>query len=630
MKNKLLLMSCACCLFSSAAFAETFLVTKTSGDASEEGSLPYVVANAPGGSEIEFSIGDETTVTIPATIQIDKNLTIDAQGKTISVAEPGVSNYRIFKIGLYAPAEDAELVSLTLKNCTLYGGDGTALIDDETTLASWSATIFVGANGSFTGENLLFDKAKNGYAPGIMACGDITLTNCTFQNLSATKIGGAVYTNSGVTARFTDCTFTDNTSTTHGGAVGCSGSTNYFTGCTFTGNSVTGSSCDGGAIYLQRAGASAEIDNCLFTQNQTTHYGGAIAQKKDISSNGVLTIRNTTFSQNKSTASKGGGGALLTWMGDVTVENCSFEGNAVSGSGGSGGAWYASYSAADVNSCHVSGSYFGENTCTAHGGAILVKVPGGVFTNCTFYKNAGGTGGGGALACQAAVVDVYNSTLVGNELQNNLYGTGIHSASNGGFNLYNNIVVGGVNGIGDIYTHNNCTLAGSHNIYGTIAEGSPVTVDGFVDNIVYTDQVLFEEAEPVPALNEGTTKTIAISPEGIAAGAGIVVEGVPTVDQRGKARSETAPSIGAYEVEKATSIERVAVAESLFWPNPAQDYITLADGVSEVAVYDLRGALVLAAEAPVQTLSVDGLDAGVYLLQVTVGGKVYNHRLLVK
>ena len=100
MKNKLLLMSCACCLFSSAAFAETFLVTKTSGDASEEGSLPYVVANAPGGSEIEFSIGDETTVTIPATIQIDKNLTIDAQGKTISVAEPGVSNYRIFKIGL--------------------------------------------------------------------------------------------------------------------------------------------------------------------------------------------------------------------------------------------------------------------------------------------------------------------------------------------------------------------------------------------------------------------------------------------------------------------------------------------------------------------------------------------------
>lgn len=96
MKNKLLLVSCALFLFSSTAFAENLLVTKTSGGADEEGTLPYVVANAPGGSVIELSIGDETTVTIPETILIDKNLTIDGKGKTISVAEPGVSNYRIF------------------------------------------------------------------------------------------------------------------------------------------------------------------------------------------------------------------------------------------------------------------------------------------------------------------------------------------------------------------------------------------------------------------------------------------------------------------------------------------------------------------------------------------------------
>ena len=45
-------------------------------------------------------------------------------------------------------------------------------------------------------------------------------------------------------------------------------------------------------------------------------------------------------------------------------------------------------------------------------------------------KNVGGTGGGGALACQAATINVYNSTFVGNELKNESYGTGIHSASN--------------------------------------------------------------------------------------------------------------------------------------------------------------------------------------------------------
>ena len=207
MKNKLLLVSCALFLFSGTAFAENLLVTKTSGGVDEEGTLPYVVANAPGGSVIELSIGDETTVTIPETILIDKNLTIDGKGKTISVAEPGVSNYRIFKIGLYKPEDGAELISLTLKNCTLYGGDGTALVDTETTMATWSATILVGKNGTLTGENLIFEKAKNGYAAGIMACGDITLTNCIFKGLSGTSAGGALYTNSGVTGRFTGCTF---------------------------------------------------------------------------------------------------------------------------------------------------------------------------------------------------------------------------------------------------------------------------------------------------------------------------------------------------------------------------------------------------------------------------------------
>lgn len=481
MKNKLLLVSCALFLFSGTAFAENLLVTKTSGGTDEEGTLPYVVANAPGGSVIELSIGDETTVTIPETILIDKNLTIDGKGKTISVAEPGVSNYRIFKIGLYEPEDGAELISLTLKNCTLYGGDGTALVDTETTMATWSATILVGANGTLTGENLLFDKAKNGYAAGIMACGDITLTNCTFQNLSGTKAGGALYTNKGVTGRFTNCTFTNNTSEAHGGAVCCSGSTNYFTDCVFTGNTSTGKSTNGGAIFLQNAGASAEIINCTFVDNKGVH---------------------------------------------------------------------------------------------------------------------------------------------------ETYGSGIHIASKAIVQIYNSILVRGIGGP-DIYTHNDCVISGTHNIYGTALEGTPVTTDEFVDNVVYTDQKLFAEDEPIPALNEGTTKNIAIAADGIAAGAGIVVEGVPTVDQRGKSRSVTNPAIGSYEVEKATSIERVAV-EKLFWPNPAQGNINLTEGVSNIAIYDLQGSLVKEVAMPAQSVSVEGLNPGIYLIRITLNGNEHNHRLVIK
>lgn len=620
MKNKLLLVSCALFLFSGTAFAENLLVTKTSGGVDEEGTLPYVVANAPGGSVIELSIGDETTVTIPETILIDKNLTIDGKGKTISVAEPGVSNYRIFKIGLYEPEDGAELISLTLKNCTLYGGDGTALVDTETTMATWSATILVGANGTLTGENLLFDKAKNGYAAGIMACGDITLTNCTFQNLSGTKAGGALYTNKGVTGRFTNCTFTNNTSEAHGGAVCCSGSTNYFTDCVFTGNTSTGKSTNGGAIFLQNAGASAEIINCTFTENTATNYGGAVEQNNNVT-DGALKIVNTTFTNNTAK----GGGALLTWMGDITVEHCSFEHNEATGT--SGGAWYASLKTAVTYK--VAGCYFGENLSAAHGGAILSTSKNATFTNCTFYKNeiTGANNGGGALALQGDAT-IYNCTFVDNKGVHETYGSGIHIASKAIVQIYNSILVRGSGGP-DIYTHNDCVISGTHNIYGTALEGTPVTTDEFVDNVVYTDQKLFAEDEPVPALNEGTTKNIAIAADGIAAGAGIVVEGVPTVDQRGKSRSATNPAIGAYEVEKATSIERVVV-EKLFWPNPVQGNINLTEGVSNIAIYDLQGSLVKEVAMPAQSVSVEGLNPGIYLIRITLNGNEHNHRLVIK
>ena len=620
MKNKLLLVSCALFLFSGTAFAENLLVTKTSGGADEEGTLPYVVANAPGGSVIELSIGDETTVTIPETILIDKNLTIDGKGKTISVAEPGVSNYRIFKIGLYEPEDGAELISLTLKNCTLYGGDGTALVDTETTMATWSATILVGANGTLTGENLLFDKAKNGYAAGIMACGDITLTNCTFQNLSGTKAGGALYTNKGVTGRFTNCTFTNNTSEAHGGAVCCSGSTNYFTDCVFTGNTSTGKSTNGGAIFLQNAGASAEIINCTFTENTATNYGGAVEQNNNVT-DGALKIVNTTFTNNTAK----GGGALLTWMGDITVEHCSFEHNEATGT--SGGAWYASLKTAVTYK--VAGRYFGENLSAAHGGAILSTSKNATFTNCTFYKNeiTGANNGGGALALQGDAT-IYNCTFVDNKGVHETYGSGIHIASKAIVQIYNSILVRGIGGP-DIYTHNDCVISGTHNIYGTALEGTPVTTDEFVDNVVYTDQKLFAEDEPIPALNEGTTKNIAIAADGIAAGAGIVVEGVPTVDQRGKSRSATNPAIGSYEVEKATSIERVAV-EKLFWPNPAQGNINLTEGVLNITIYDLQGSLVKEVAMPAQSVSVEGLNPGIYLIRITLNGNEHNHRLVIK
>lgn len=371
---------------------------------------------------------------------------------------------------------------------------------------------------------------------------------------------------------------------------------------------------------MQNAGASAEIINCTFTENTATNYGGAVEQNNNVT-DGALKIVNTTFTNNTAK----GGGALLTWMGDITVEHCSFEHNEATGT--SGGAWYASLKTAVTYK--VAGCYFGENLSAAHGGAILSTSKNATFTNCTFYKNeiTGANNGGGALALQGDAT-IYNCTFVDNKGVHETYGSGIHIASKAIVQIYNSILVRGIGGP-DIYTHNDCVISGTHNIYGTALEGTPVTTDEFVDNVVYTDQKLFAEDEPIPALNEGTTKNIAIAADGIAAGAGIVVEGVPTVDQRGKSRSVTNPAIGSYEVEKATSIERVAV-EKLFWPNPAQGNINLTEGVLNITIYDLQGSLVKEVAMPAQSVSVEGLNPGIYLIRITLNGNEHNHRLVIK
>ena len=106
---------------------------------------------------------------------------------------------------------------------------------------------------------------------------------------------------------------------------------------------------------------------------------------------------------------------------------------------------------------------------------------------------------------------IYNCTFVDNKGVHETYGSGIHIASKAIVQIYNSILVRGICGP-DIYTHNDCVISGTHNIYGTALEGTPVTTDEFVDNVVYTDQKLFAEDEPIPALKRVRPKISLLQP----------------------------------------------------------------------------------------------------------------------
>ncbi|MEM7039632.1 MAG: hypothetical protein AAF570_21845, partial [Bacteroidota bacterium] len=90
---------------------------------------------------------------------------------------------------------------------------------------------------------------------------------------------GASFGADTTTPIFTQCTFTNNSTTYDGGAVynyGHSGKSNpAFTNCTFTNNTA---SDDGGAVfnYGHTGECNPTFNNSTFTSNTATKNGGAI------------------------------------------------------------------------------------------------------------------------------------------------------------------------------------------------------------------------------------------------------------------------------------------------------------------------------------------------------------------
>lgn len=241
-------------------------------------SLREAIEDAASGDEIRFGVTG--TITLTATLQISKGLTITGPGAS-QMKVSGDDAYRVFNFG---PGVTATLSGLTIADGAATEGGGIAF-----------------STGTLTITNCVVsgNQATNGGGGVYNLFGTLTITRSTISGNSASAGGGiATFKSGGVT--FTESTISGNSAGTGGGIY------NYNTiltleRSTLSGNIATGS---GGGVWSQTLTIEpvrpTTFLNSTISGNSAANGGGIY------NFNGITRILLSTVTDN-SAASRGGG-----------------------------------------------------------------------------------------------------------------------------------------------------------------------------------------------------------------------------------------------------------------------------------------------------------------------------------
>ncbi|MBZ5695507.1 MAG: DUF4215 domain-containing protein [Acidobacteriia bacterium] len=179
-------------------------------------------------------------------------------------------------------------------------GDGpdTTVIDGNR--ESWVFAITNG-NVSISAVTIRNGKGRD-FGGGIFdnGSGNLTLTNCTLSDNSASGEGGAIFNEYG-TLVLTSCTLSGN-SAFYGGAIRSYYATSKLTNCTLSGNSAA----YGAAIY--NVGGAATLTNCTLSVNSANVDGGGIYNEYG----GTATVASSVLAGNSAIYSRNCFGSGIT------------------------------------------------------------------------------------------------------------------------------------------------------------------------------------------------------------------------------------------------------------------------------------------------------------------------------
>jgi Divergent InlB B-repeat domain len=265
--------------------------------------------NAPSTSTINIGNGTYSLTSLETgELQVDTsagyNLTINGTGTAAgTVIQQTDGHDRIFEVDFALTGNNP----FTIQNVTLHGGNCTNEGDCGFGGGAILAGGFIGDDLTLT--NVVLDEnganptgtggagQANGGAIDFETPGNLTITNSTLSNNTASGAGGAIEFVEGPTApgnlSVTGSEFSSNTTVISGGGIsavlqgmgGETAATVTISGSTFTGNSVTEGAGLGGGIFAETSG-TVTVSNSRFVGN--TAFGGKGAEI-DASTAGTLT-----------------------------------------------------------------------------------------------------------------------------------------------------------------------------------------------------------------------------------------------------------------------------------------------------------------------------------------------------
>jgi hypothetical protein len=113
-----------------------------------------------------------------------------------------------------------------------------------------------------------------------------------------------------------------------------------------------------------------------------------------------------------------------------------------------------------------------------------------------------------------------------------------------------------------------------------------------------------------------------------------LVEGynIPAKDQRGYLRNATYPCVGAFELNGITAVKDIkSDIELRVYPNPAKEFISISTSgqILKVEIISLSGQKLLSQNLPGKSVSLSGLNPGIYLMKVSTDNGSTTQRISV-